>query len=79
VLAEDRHSGESLERGDVAAAGHDDVGLAVLVVRGPVPDPDSARAVNDRLLHREVIQGRLLAGDDDVDVVAAAQTVVGDG
>ena len=33
----------------------------------------------DRLVHVEPLQGRLLAGDDDVDVVAAAQAVVRDG
>ena len=31
----------------------------------------------DRLVHRQPLRRRLLAGDDDVDVVAAAQAVVG--
>ena len=69
LLAEEVDRGERLERRDVAAAGDDDVRLAV-VVAGPVPDPEAARAVEDRLVHRQVVEGRLLAGDDDVDVVA---------
>src|SRR5437660_1238951 len=32
----------------------------------------------DRLLHIEVLQRRLFAGDDDVDEIAAAQAMVGD-
>ena len=31
----------------------------------------------DRLVHRQPLRSRLLAGDDDVDVVAAAQAVIG--
>ena len=34
--------------------------------------------MQDRLVHRQIGQGRLLAGDDDVDVVATAQAVIGD-
>ena len=59
------------------AAGHHDVRVAV-VVAGPVPDADAAGAVQDRLVHRQVVERRLLAGDDDVDVVPAAQAVIGD-
>ena len=33
----------------------------------------------DRLVHGQPLRGRLLAGDDDVHVVAAAQAVIGDG
>ena len=78
LLAQDRRGRERLERRDVAAAGEHDVGLAAVVVRGPLPDPDAAGAVHDRVVHRQVVQRRLLAGDDHVDVVAAAQAVVGD-
>ena len=49
----------------------------LLVVRDPLPDPDAAGAVDDRLL-QEVVERRLLAGHDHVHVVAAAQAVVGD-
>ena len=53
-------------------------GSPSLVVAGPFPDADAGGAVLDGLVHRQPLRGRLLAGDDDVDVVAAAQAVVGD-
>jgi len=78
VLAEQRRRGQRLERRYVAAAGEHDVRLTGLVVRRPVPDPGAARAMNNRVLHREEGQRGLLAGDDHVHVVPAAETVVGD-
>ena len=69
---------QRLLRRDVAAARHHHVGLAVLVGARPVPDADALGAVDDRLLHVEILQVLLLVGDDDVDVVLAAQAVVGD-
>ena len=77
VLAQQRRRRQRLERRHVAGAGQHDVGLAALVVARPVPDADAARAVRDRLVHRQVVERRLLAGHDHVDVVAAAQAVVG--
>ncbi len=77
VLAEQLHRRQALQRGHVAAAGHDHVGLAALVVAGPLPDADAGRAVLDRLVHGQPLRRRLLAGHDQVDVVAAAQAVVG--
>ena len=56
VLADQVDRGQRLEGRDVAGAGDDDVGLAALVVAGPVPDPDPARAVEDRLVHREPVR-----------------------
>ena len=77
VLAKQLDRGQRLQRGHVAAAGHDHVGLAALVVAGPVPDADAGGAVLDRLVHGQPLRRRLLAGHDHVDVVAAAQAVVG--
>jgi hypothetical protein len=65
-------------RGHVAGAGEHDIGLRTSVARGPIPNSDPARAVRDRLVHRQEVQRGLLAGDDHVDVVAAAQAVVSD-
>ena len=67
---------QCLQRRNVAGAGQHHVGLAGRGAR-PLPDPQSAGAMVDRRLHVEIGQGGLLAGDDDVDVVAAAQAVVG--
>ena len=79
VLAEDGGGGEGFLRGDVAGAGHDDVGLGAVVGGGPVPDADAFGAVLDGGVHVEVLEVRLLVGDDDVDVVDGAEAVVGDG
>ena len=46
-----------------------------LLAHSQMPRPGGA--VLDRLVHRQPLRRRLLAGDDDVDVVAAAQAVVG--
>ncbi len=64
------------QRGHVAAARHHDVGRAHLLRAGPRPDPNAARAVLNGLVHRQPVERRLLAGHDDVHVVAAAQAVV---
>src|SRR5450759_979017 len=78
VLAHQVDGGQGLQCRDVAAAGHDDIRLAALIVAGPVPDSDAAGAVQDRLLHGQPVGRGLLAGHDDVDVVAAPQAVVRD-
>ena len=77
-LAQDRRGGQRLERRDVAGAAEHDVGILAVVVARPLPDAEAARAVRDRLVHRQVVERRLLAGHDHVDVVAAAQAVVAD-
>ena len=77
VLAQQVGGGEDLQRGHVAGAGEHHVGVAV-VVAGPVPDAQAAGAVQDGVVHVQPGRRGLLAGDDDVDVVAAAQAVVGD-
>ncbi len=76
MLAQDGHRRQRLQRRHVAAAGHDDVGLGVLVVAGPLPDADALGAVLDGGVHRQPLRRRMLAGDHDVDVVTAAQAVV---
>ena len=78
VLAQQRRGGQHLERRDVAGAAQHDVGLDAGVAAGPVPRADPARAVQDRVVHRQPVQRGLLAGHHDVDVVAAAQAVVHD-
>ena len=46
-----------------------------MLAHSQIPSP--AFAVFERLVHRQPLRGRLLAGDDDVDVVSAAQTMIG--
>ena len=76
VLAQNGDGGQRLQRGHVAAAGHDDVRRAALVVAGPLPDADALGAVLDGGVHRQPLRRRVFAGDHDVDVVAAAQAVI---
>ena len=57
-FAEDRDGGEGFERGDVAGAGHDDIGLGAAVVAGPFPDADAFGAVADGRLPWSAIGGR---------------------
>ena len=79
VLAQQRGRGQRLHGRDVAGAGQHDVGLvAAGLGAGPVPDRGAARAVVARRVDVEALQLRLLVDDDEVDVVAAAQAVVGD-
>ena len=77
VAAQQVHRRQRLERGHVAAAGHDHVGIRAVVVRREVPHPEAPGAVHHGLLDPEPVVLGLLAGHDDVHVVAAAQTVVG--
>ena len=77
MLAEQRGGGQRLHRRHVAATRHDHVGLGALVVARPVPDAGALGAVRDRRVHVEILQVHLLVGDDDVDVIGAAQAVVG--
>ena len=77
VLPDEVGGRQRLERRDIARAGHHDVRFSGIVA-GPIPDPDAARAVHDRIVHRQVVERPLLARHDDIDVLAAAQTVIGD-
>jgi len=78
AFAKNGYGGEGFGRGDVAGAGHDDIGFRAIVVAGEVPDADAFGAVVDGLIHVEVLEMQGLIGDDDVDVVGAAEAVVGD-
>jgi len=78
-LAEESGGGEGFVGWDVAAGGHDDVGLDALIVAGPVPDSDTLGAVLDGIFHVEELQVVLLVGDNNVDVVSATEAVVGYG
>ena len=61
MLAHDGDGGERLQRGHVAAAGHDHVGRRALVVAGPRPDADALGAVLDGGVHRQPLRRGVLA------------------
>ena len=68
---------ESLHGWHVAGAGHYDVRLTTSVVACPVPDADSRFAVANCRLDVEPLGLGLLARDDHVDIVAAAEAMIG--
>lgn len=77
VLTQEVRSRQDLERRDVArTAEHDVRVLARYLGARPLPDPEATGAVRDSLVHGEEVRRRLLARDDHVDVVPAAQAVV---
>ena len=76
-LSQQIDGGQGLQRGNVAAAAHDHVRFASLVVAGPLPDADARRAVLYGLVHVKPLHFRLFPGHDHVYVVAASQAMVG--
>lgn len=79
MCAEECGGGKGFVGRDVAARGHDDVGLLTGVVAGPVPYSYSLGAVCDCLLHAQELEVLLLVRDDGVDIVCAAEAVVHSG
>lgn len=78
MLVQQVDGGQHFQGRYIAGAGHHDVRFLTLVVACPCPDADAHRAMLDRGVHVQPLRSWLLAGDDDVVVVAAAQTMVGD-
>ena len=74
--AEQADSGQGFHGGHVSAAG-DNHFRAAFVVRCPLPNAEARGAVRDGFVDGEPLRRWLLAGDDEVDVVAAAQAVIG--
>ena len=79
MAPEQVHRGQGLEGGHVTAACHDHVGDRARVVRGEVPDADSPGAVHHGVVGGQPVVLGLFAGHDHVDVVAAAEAVIGHG
>src|SRR5262245_35524715 len=76
ILTEEVDGSQSLKRRHVATTNHHDVRIAATIVAGPLPDAQPCSAMLDRLVHRQPLRGRLLTGDDYIDVISAAQAVV---
>src|SRR4051794_27691069 len=79
MLAEDIDSSQCLERWHISGTRHYHVRLALVIVAGPFPNTDPGGGVLNGLIHVEVLQRRLLPGNDDVYVITASQTMVGYG
>ena len=76
LLAQQVDRRHRLQRRHVAGAGHHHVGRAAFVVARPFPDAQAGGAVAGGRLDVQPLGRGLLAGHDDVHVVAAAQAVV---
>ena len=76
LLTQDADGSQRFQRGCVAAAGHDHIRLLALIVGGPAPDADALCAVLHRLLHGQPLLAGVLAGHNDIHIVAALDAVV---
>src|SRR5580704_3537753 len=76
MLAENRNRAESFKGRDISATSHHHVGLGVSIVTCPFPYADALGAMLDGVFHGEPLWSGVLAGNYDVHIVAAAQTVV---
>ncbi len=80
MTAQQPGRGHRLQGGYVAGTGQHHVGFAAAVLGpGPFPDPGPPGAVRACLVEGEPVEAGLLPGDDHVDVVTAAQHVIGGG
>ena len=78
MVSNEVRRGQSLEGRDVPRTRHNDVRLAALIAARPIPHADPSRAMCDGVVHGKVVERRLLAGHDHVDIVAAAKAVIHD-
>lgn len=79
MFAQHLHRRQRLERRHISGACQNDVGTIVAIVAGPFPHADPCFAMLNRRLHVQPLCFRMLAGHNYVDLVPAAQAMVGDG
>src|ERR1017187_1762811 len=75
VVSQEGHGCESFERRYITCAGHDHVGIAVIVTR-PLPNAHPDGAMANGGFDIEPLPLGLFTGNDQVDVVPAAKTVI---
>src|SRR5882672_358048 len=78
VITQDFYRRKRFQSRHVTGAGHNDVRLATFVVAGPTPNADSRRAMFDGGVHIQPLRRGLFARNNDVDIVAAPQAMIGD-
>src|SRR5688500_2339025 len=76
AVLQDLRGREGFRGGYIAGCCHYEISLTILITARPVPDADALGAVLDRFVHGQVLRSRLLAGDDDVHVLARAQAMI---
>ena len=79
IAAQHFNRGEGFQSWHVTGASHDDIRFAALIVAGPGPNADAGRAMLNSALNVEPLRGGLFTGDNDVDIMTAAQAMVSDG
>src|SRR5579864_1807019 len=62
---------------DIPCRSEYQIRFAVLIIACPIPDSKPFGAMFDCRLHVHILQVELLVADDDIDIVFAAQTMVG--
>ena len=67
---------ERFHSGYITRGCHDQVGSAVLIAAGPVPDADALGAMLDRFIHGQVLRSWLLPGDHHVHILAGPQAMI---
>ena len=77
VLAEQPRRCHDLQGWNISSRRQHDVRLAPLVVARPGPDRRAGHTMPDGSFHVEPLELRLLVDDDQVDVVAASEAVIG--
>ena len=77
MFTQDLDCGQRFQCRDIAATCHHDIGFRPLVVTCPLPDTDTGRAMPDGFVHRQILQGRLFAGNNHIDTMPAPQAVIG--
>ena len=78
VFAEEGDSGQGFLGWHVTTRCHDDVWFFVFAVGGELPNTSTFGAMGDGVVHIEVLEMILLVSNNDVDIVGAAETVIGD-
>lgn len=76
LLAEEVGRRERFLGRNIPSAGHHHVRFLAVIRAGLLPDADPLSAVDNRLVHVQVLQVILLVRHNHVDVPTAAQTVI---
>src|ERR1700756_424490 len=76
-FAEEGSRSEGLLSRNVPGGSHHHVRFTCLIIAGPIPDADAFGAMDDGLVHTQILQMLLLVADDYVHVVLAAEAMIG--
>src|ERR1700736_5079511 len=78
MVAQPPGGGNGLHGHDIPCTGQHDIRLNTAFITCPMPGGQAARAVFNRLPHVEELQVRLFIDDNQVHIITAAETMIGD-